>query len=267
MKIVGSGVFAGYYGRSDLTGDVLIDVSGELCYATGDFGRFDVRLGQLIFVGRRDHQIKLRGQRIELGHIEQTLMEISSLISGCIVVKNTFHEEEHLVAYVEASLDKVKVDELRAQCRSRLPSYMVPSKFILLEQFPLSINGKIDRKSLPPPDFTTTDISSIDSIEHVCAMTEMEKQVHDLWCEVLHMDYISVTTSFFALHGTSLLFMKLYNRYQTSFAISPNIVACLQHASIAEHAELLSNAIISSSGIQYKVWTSLQINHGINYIH
>ncbi|CAF4422359.1 unnamed protein product, partial [Adineta steineri] len=120
---------------------------------TGDFGRIDGETGELIFMGRKDYQIKLRGQRIELGQIEHTIIKFSSLISGCIVMKYTYHEQEHIIAYVETTSTSVNDAELREKCLSTLPSYMVPSMFIILEKFPLSLNGKINRKALPIPDF------------------------------------------------------------------------------------------------------------------
>jgi hypothetical protein len=252
-------VFAGYYGREDLTREVLIDVDGDKCYATGDFGRLEMKSGQLVFIGRRDYQVKLRGQRIELSEIEHTLLEISPLISGCIVVKYVYHEQEHLLAYIETSSDSIKEEELRKQCFTLLPSYMVPSRFVVLRGFPLSRNGKIDRKALLPPDFVTPTVS-LD--EQAQLMSEMEERVHSLWCKVLRLEYISMKTSFFSLHGTSLLFMKLYSLYQIEFGIAPDIVACLRHASIAEHAELLTKVVYSTTGIRYETWTSFHLADG-----
>jgi hypothetical protein len=263
MLFIGVGVFAGYYGRADLTAQVLIDIDGEQCYATGDLARLDVELNQLIFIGRRDFQVKLRGQRIELGQIEETVMKGSSLVSGCIVIKYTYHGEEYLVAYVETLTETVKESHLRDICLSLLPSYMVPSIFVILKRFPLTPNGKIDRKVLPEPDFGTL-IESSD--EYIKPITETEKRVHNLWCQILHMTRISTTMSFFSLHGTSLLFMKLYNLYQIEFGIAPNIVTCFQHSSITQHARLLDECIASTADDRYQTWPCLHLDHGI-FIH
>ena len=252
-------MFAGYYGRSDLTREVLINVNGEECYATGDFARLDVRTGQLIFVGRRDFQIKLRGQRIELGQIEQTVMKQFSSISGCIVVKYMHHDQEHLLAYIETLSDRVTETELREQCLSCLPSYMVPSMFVILERFPLSANGKIDRNVLPLPRSISFDEPNN---EDSPPFTQMEERVHELWCKVLHLERISCKISFFAAHGTSLSFMKLYNLYQIEFGIAPDIVACLRKASVAEHAQLLSEVMSSQTDQHYESWASLQLDQG-----
>ncbi len=257
MICVGVGVFAGYYGRADLTAQVLIDIDGVQCYATGDLARLDVESGELYFIGRRDFQVKLRGQRIELGQIEQTLMRDSPLVSNCIVVKHIHHEQEHLVAYVETTSEKVKEYELREYCLSCLPSYMVPSMFVTLQQFPLSSNGKIDRKALPLPNFVAFTESAG---EYTKPITEMEERVHDLWCKVLHMEHISTKISFFVLRGTSLSFMKLYNLYQVEFGIAPDIVKCLRHASIGKHAQLMTETV----GERHEAWTCLHLDHGKN---
>ena len=257
---LGVGVFAGYYGQPDLTAQVLIEIDGEKCYRTGDLARLDIVSGELIFIGRRDNQVKIRGQRIELGEIEETVVKLSMLITGCVVVKSTYLEQAHLVAYVETSLSTVNETNLHDYCRSRLPFYMIPSIFIILKQFPLTLNGKIDRKALPSPDFTTFIASDDDQIE---PLSNMEERVHNLWCEVLHLEHVPLKTSFFALHGSSLLFMKLYNMYRLEFGYAPDIVKCFRHASIIEHVQFLSEMFVpSSTRDHYQAWPSLQIDHG-----
>ncbi|CAF3036926.1 unnamed protein product [Rotaria sp. Silwood2] len=160
IMIGGVGVFVGYHERADLTAKSLIDINGELYYATGDLARFDVKLGELFFIGRRDYQVKLRGQRIDLGQVEQTIMKGSSLVSDCIVIKYVYEEQDYLVAYIEVRSDRIQEEHLRSYCLSQLPFHMVPSKFVILSSFPLTRNGKIDRKALPAPDFSITATES-----------------------------------------------------------------------------------------------------------
>lgn len=204
-------MFGGYYQRRDLTDRVLIDVNGEKCYRTGDLARIDAKTGELVFDGRKDFQVKLRGQRIELGHIEHTIIGFSPSISSCIVLKHLHRGQEQLVAYVETTSNATNEEDARQKCLSSLPAYMIPSVFIFLEKFPVTLNGKVDRKvlpslsSLPMVKLLNTDLES---------MSPMEVHLHQLWCEVLHMDQISMTSSLFSLHGTSLSFMKLYSLYQ-----------------------------------------------------
>ncbi|CAF1672373.1 unnamed protein product, partial [Adineta ricciae] len=134
LLVGGVGVFAGYLGRKDLTDKALVDIDGQLFYRTGDLVRLE-RDDLLYYVGRKDHQIKLRGQRLEPGEIERCVLEASSLITSCVVVK---WGDDHLVAYVQS--DDINEKELRKHCESHLPSYMVPSLFIVLKQLPLNAN-------------------------------------------------------------------------------------------------------------------------------
>ncbi|CAF4640366.1 unnamed protein product, partial [Didymodactylos carnosus] len=182
LYIGGAGVFSGYYGRDDLSKKALIDIRGQRCYKTGDLARLD-QDGQLHFCGRADFQVKLRGQRIEIGEIEQTIMNSSANVSNCIVVKcyNDEQQQEYLVAYVQSCTASLTIEEqIRKHCQSSLPSHMIPSMFILMDKFPLNSNGKIDRKQLPKPDFTQNECQ----IEiNGCPQTDFERQIHDIWCE------------------------------------------------------------------------------------
>ncbi|CAF1288652.1 unnamed protein product [Rotaria sp. Silwood1] len=154
LLVGGVGIFAGYLGRDDLTAKTLIEIDDELFYRTGDLVRLDSN-GFVHYVGRKDHQVKLRGQRIELGEIEQCLLQSSPQVTACVVTK---YDDEHLVAYVQSS----DIDEelLQTYCHSHLPQYMVPSKFIILQQVPLNANGKMDRQRLPIPDFSSSKSST-----------------------------------------------------------------------------------------------------------
>ena len=153
LFVGGVGVFAGYLGRDDLTEKALIDIDGELFYRTGDLVRMDNN-GLLHYQGRKDHQIKLHGQRIELGEIERCLLNTS--ISACVVIK---WGDNHLVAYVQTT-SNIDEKQLREHCQSHLPPHMIPSIFIILDKLPLNANGKVDRKLLPSPDFSSSTLSS-----------------------------------------------------------------------------------------------------------
>ncbi|CAF4277757.1 unnamed protein product, partial [Adineta steineri] len=153
LYVGGMGVFAGYLGRDDLTAKVLVEVDGQVYYRTGDLVRIDSN-GLLHYQGRKDHQIKLHGQRIELGEIERCLLNITS-ISVCVVTK---WNDDYLVAYVQSS-SHMKEEELRQHCQSHLPPHMIPSIFIILDKLPLNSNGKVDRKQLPSPHFSSTHLT------------------------------------------------------------------------------------------------------------
>ena len=233
LFVGGVGVFAGYLGRDDLTAKALVEIDGEMFYRTGDLVRMDHN-GLLHYIGRKDHQIKLRGQRIELGEIERCLLSMP-FISGCVVMK---WGDDNLVAYVQSST--VNEDELRAHCQLYLPPHMVPSFFIILDKLPLNSNGKIDRKQLPRPNPSSLTLFSSSDIPH----NNLEEKIQQIWLQVLRRveHRISTTTNFFSIGGHSLLFIELYHRYQSMFAFDTaelSIAPFLQRSTIEQHAKLL----------------------------
>jgi hypothetical protein len=238
LFVGGVGVFVGYLGRDDLTTKALIIINGELYYRTGDLVRMDNN-GLLHYQGRKDHQIKLHGQRIELGEIERCLLNTS--ISACIVIKWGI---DHLVAYVQSS--NIDEKQLHEHCQSHLPPHMIPSRFIILDKLPLNANGKVDRKLLPSPDFSRLTLST--AVESDVPHNQLEKSVHDVWCQVLQRDgqHILTTTSFFTIGGHSLLFIELYHRYQSLFGFDSrelSIAPFLQQPTIFQHSQLLEKVI------------------------
>jgi acyl-CoA synthetase (AMP-forming)/AMP-acid ligase II len=255
LFVGGVGVFAGYLGRQDLTENALVKIEGEIFYRTGDLVRLDHN-GLLHYVGRKDHQVKLHGQRIELSEIERCLLNTS--ISTCVVIK---WGDDHLIAYVQSH--DINVEELREHCRSHLPSFMIPSMFIVVEQFPLNENGKLDRNKLPPPKFsslTTTTVAESD-LPH----SQMEEWVHDLWCQILQHDggHIPITASLFSVGGHSLLLIQLYHRYQLSFGFDHQTLTIgpfLRQATIAQHAQLLQT--IQPIEKDLNRWPSLHMIQG-----
>ncbi|CAF3884857.1 unnamed protein product, partial [Adineta steineri] len=194
LCVGGVGVFAGYLGRDDLTAKALAEIDGQLFYRTGDLVRIDSN-GLLHYQGRKDHQIKLHGQRIELGEIERCLLNITS-ISACVVMK---WNDDYLVAYVQSS-SHMNEEELRQHCQSHLPPHMIPSIFIILDKLPLNPNGKIDRKQLPPPDFS----SSTDNTHGNVPRTTLERQLQSIFSEAFHIVSPHVEVAFGQLGGTSL---------------------------------------------------------------
>jgi hypothetical protein len=237
LLVGGVGIFAGYLGRDDLTEKALIEIDGEVFYRTGDLVRIDEN-GLLYYQGRKDHQIKLHGQRIELGEIERCLLSTS--ISACVVMKSG---EDHLVAYVQSS--DVNVEQLRKHCRLHLPPHMIPSKFIVLKQFPLNPNGKIDRKRLPTPEFSSYPSGSTDDY-NAEPNNELERHIHSLWCQVLSHTRIPTNSSFSNIGGHSLLLVQLYHKYKMTFNVhmtNISIAKFLQYPTIADHARLLNESM------------------------
>ncbi|WP_420754127.1 AMP-binding enzyme, partial [Rhodococcus sp. O3] len=182
--------FAG--GASGATGDV---TAGARMYRTGDLVRW-LPDGTLDYLGRTDFQVKVRGFRIELGEIESVLRNQDSVSQAVVVVRADVHLGEQLVAYLvpdgELDLDTVKHSAAR-----ELPSYMVPTAWVVLDALPLNINGKIDRKALPAPVF--------EAVAFRAPVTAIEQIVAGVFAEVLGVERVGLDDDFFALGGNSLV--------------------------------------------------------------
>ncbi|MEE1739792.1 amino acid adenylation domain-containing protein [Streptomyces sp. BE147] len=207
LYIAGVGVARGYLGRAGLTSTRFVADpfgSGERMYRTGDLVRWNPE-GELVFVGRVDDQVKVRGFRVEPGEVEAALVAQESVGQAVVVVRPS-HAGERLVGYVtaagETAVDAVAVREGLA---ARLPEYMVPAAVVVLDALPLTSNGKVDRKALPDPDFS----GRVSDREPV---TEVERMLCDLFAEVLGLPRVGADDSFFELGGDSLLSMQLAAR-------------------------------------------------------
>ena len=258
LFVGGVGVFAGYFERDDLTAKVLVDMNDEIFYRTGDLVRMDNK-GRLHYLGRQDHQVKLHGQRIELGEIERCLLNTS--ISGCVVMK---WGENHLVAYVQSS--DITEEKLQQHCESHLPPHMIPSKFLILEQLPLNPNGKIDRKRLPTPDFST-DLTTLNDHHPTEPTDELERHIHSLWCQLLSHTRIPTNSNFSHIGGHSLLLVQLYHNYKMTFNLNMNslsIAKFLQYPTIADHARLLRE--VTTSGIETSKGTHIQFQDNLTFV-
>ncbi|CAF0983427.1 unnamed protein product [Adineta steineri] len=252
LFIGGVGVFAGYLGRDDLTNRALIEIDGEIFYRTGDLVRMGNN-GLLYCVGRKDFQIKLHGQRIELGEIEQCLLRTS--ISACVVMK---WNDDYLVAYVQSS--HINEEELRQHCESHLPSHMIPSIFIILDKLPLNQNGKIDRRLLPAPNFSSIQLTN--NIDLLTPSNEIEASLHRIWCDILQQKQISIDTDIFSIGGHSLVIMKLHHRYKVEFHLensSLSITDLFQHPTIIHHAKLIHQISNIKQNIHDCRWLSLYL--------
>ncbi|CAF4029373.1 unnamed protein product, partial [Adineta steineri] len=253
LLVGGLGVFAGYFGRDDLTANALLEINGDLFYRTGDLVTIDNN-GLLHYHGRKDHQIKLHGQRIELGEIERCLLSTTS-ISACVVMK---WNDDYLVAYVQSS--DIAEKQLREYCQSHLPPHMIPSIFVILEKLPLNANGKIDRKLLPPPNFSSAHLTDHDEL--LLPMNENEIVIHQIWCDLLKQKQISTNTNIFTLGGHSLLIMQLFHRYKIEFHLETNtfsITDLFQRPTIIDHAQLIYQTINMIENTNDHHWSSLQL--------
>ncbi len=225
--------------------------------------RYNAR-GELVPAGRLDFQIKIRGQRVETSEIESTIMGWQSLdgthgeISNCLVVKYP-NDEDSLVAYIISSNLQLNIDSIRVHCQTHLRQFMVPAYFIVLNKMPLNSNGKVDRKQLPHPSRFQPNDKGIKS-------KSLDDNVRQLWCSLLNLENMPVddTTTCFALGGSSLTLMQLFNHYQ--FYLAPhrqlNVLDFFAQPTIAQHISLLTAKETSNTGEEITPAT-LQVYHTV----
>ncbi|APF18136.1 amino acid adenylation domain protein [Caldithrix abyssi DSM 13497] len=251
LYIGGIGVARGYLKRPDLTAERFIpypfsNEPGARLYKTGDLVRY-LKNGQLEFIGRVDHQVKIRGYRIELGEIENVLQENDQVQDAVAVVRSDFANDPRLVAYIIPA-DKETFDEasLRAFLKERLPDYMVPGWFVLLERFPLTPNGKIDRKALPRPDYAQSEKQE----EWVAPRTPDEEILAGIWQEILHLPQVGVHNNFFELGGHSLLATQLMSRIREAFGVELPLKDLFEAPTIAELTLKIEQARLQTTGVK-----------------
>ncbi len=201
-------------------------------YKTGDIARY-LPDGSIEFIGRKDHQIKLRGFRIELGEIETALLAHPA-IQEIVLMVDTGKNDKKLVAYYVAATT-LAVSDLREFLKQRLPDYMIPSAWVRLEQFPLTPNGKVDRKKLPKADQLLNEAKP----ELVVAKDELEVRLISIWEEILGIHPISTRDNFFELGGHSLIAVRLFSAIKTAFGKQLPLAVLFQSPTIAQMAELL----------------------------
>jgi acyl carrier protein len=196
-------VAAGYLNRPELTAERFVTgPGGERCYRTGDLVR--LRGNELEYVGRTDHQVKVRGHRIELGEIEAVLRGHPGVADAVVTVAGP-PGERHLIGYIVARNENLDVE---LYLRERLPGYLVPYRWVVLESFPTTANGKIDRAALPEPGVAERVVTPPTSL--------MEQLVARTWAEVLGVDDIGVHDDFFALGGHSLAATRVMSRLRAA---------------------------------------------------
>ncbi len=241
-----------YYHRPDLTTEKFIsnpfDVSsGSRLYKTGDLASY-LPDGNIEFLGRIDHQIKIRGFRIELGEIEALLSQHPDL-KDVVVTARDQGELKRLVGYVVLKPGKtIEVADLRKFLKGRLPDYMVPAAFVIMSSFPMTPSGKVDRKSLPPPDQAAYETAEA----HVPPRNETEQKLVEIWKEVLGLSKIGVRDNFFEIGGHSLMAVKMFSKIKTAFDNYLPLTAIFNAPTIERLALLLNSKDGSSSS-----WSNL----------
>ncbi|MBF6327637.1 amino acid adenylation domain-containing protein [Nocardia transvalensis] len=200
LYLAGAQLARGYFAHPTLTADRFVPnpfgVPGTRMYRTGDLAAWTAD-GELEYRGRTDFQVKIRGFRIELGEIESALLSLPEIAQAAVLAKHDARTGDRLVAYLVPATVDLDVPRVKSALSRALPSYMVPSAFVVLEALPLNVNGKLDRKALPEPEFESTAFRA--------PSTPIEEVVASVYADVLGVDRVGADDDFFALGGNSLL--------------------------------------------------------------
>lgn len=247
LYIAGAGLARGYLNNPELTEERFIQnpFASELdlangytrMYKTGDLVRW-IPDGNLEYIGRNDFQIKIRGFRVELGEIEEQLLEIPQIRQACVVAKTkTETSQQYLAAYYVLNKDlsygeAFSADQILAQLSFVLPDYMLPSALMELDSLPLTISGKLDRRALPGVEFTN-------SSNYVAPESELEQTIAQIWCEILGLDKVGIHDDFFKLGGHSLNSIQLVMRIRQELNFDLRVADIFIKPTIAK---LLTNA-------------------------
>ncbi len=246
----GAGLAIGYLNDSALTAERFVpnpfsDDLGARLYRTGDYARYRAD-GSIEFMGRVDHQVKLRGHRIELTEIEGALQQHAAVRDAVVVMRRSGQGNKHLIAYIiaDSELSESKLtSELKGHLKQSLPDYMVPSYFLFLKEFPLTPSGKIDRRALPAPPKTRPDLEEA----HTAPRDDLETRLARIWERVLEVQSVGVRDNFFELGGHSLLAVRLVSEIEKELGQRLPLVSFFQGATIEYLARLLRQGVRSIS--------------------
>jgi amino acid adenylation domain-containing protein len=233
----------GYLNHAALTAEVFVPIPfkpGRRMYWTGDLARL-LDDGNIELLGRIDQQVKIRGQRVELGEIESTVNQHPGVRDSVVIAREDAPGDKRLVAYVVAHQEAaIDVNELKSFLRSKLPEYMVPHGVMLIESIPLLPNGKVNRRELQAPDWDQVAAAS----NYIAPRTEVEEVLAGIWAEVLGVERVGVYDDFFVRGGHSLLATQLISRVCRVFDITISLRSLFEKRTLAEMAFLVEEIII-----------------------
>ncbi|NOK80121.1 MAG: hypothetical protein GFH27_549281n458, partial [Chloroflexi bacterium AL-W] len=234
LCVGGANLARGYWQRPDLTAqsfvpDHISNTPGARLYRTGDLTCWQSD-GQLLFLGRIDQQVKVRGYRVEIGEIEIVLQQHAHVQEAVVVASATLTGMQ-LTGYVTP--ETLDVEMVRDYLAERIPEYMIPQRLVALEKLPLTANGKIDRRSLQEQAKQVTMVTT----EYVAPRNETEQTLADIWSSVLSVERVGIHDNFFDLGGHSLLAIQIIARVDDAFPLNFTLEALLEHLTVAEMAE------------------------------
>ncbi len=253
LYVGGLGLARGYSNRPDLTAerflpDPFAKAPGARMYKTGDMARY-LADGNIEFLGRADDQVKLRGFRIELGEIETALSEHPDIQTAAVVLREDTPGDKKLIAYFVPQAGKEPTNKaLRQFLADKLPEYMVPSAFVQLDEMPLTPNGKVNRRALPPPDQTLLQ-KAIEQ-EYEAPRTPTEEVLAEIYGSLLKVEKVGANHNFFDLGGHSLLATQLVSRIRQSFDIDLPLRHVFEKPTVAGLAMIIDQLKLASQGIE-----------------
>jgi acyl-coenzyme A synthetase/AMP-(fatty) acid ligase/acyl carrier protein len=245
LLIGGEMLARGYVNRADLTAEKFIPdpfsrAAGRRLYRSGDLGRY-LRDGNIELIGRIDFQVMIRGFRVELGEIEVLLEQHPEVRATVVVAQQYPNGEKRLAGYVVPhDKEKLTTSELRKYLAEKLPDYMIPSAFVLLDSLPLSHNRKVDRRALPLPNAERPSLET----SYVAPSTPAEEVVAGIWSSLLGVERVGVHDNFFELGGHSLLATRLAYRIEEDFRVQIGLRALFQAPTVSG----VVNSLVESCG-------------------
>jgi acyl carrier protein len=240
LFIGGDGLAKGYFNLPEMTRDRFLPDpfsgrAGDRMYRTGDLVQ-QTEEGKLEFLNRVDSQVKIRGFRIELGEIESALTQFPTIGDNVVIVREDTPGDKKLVAYIiKKENQETDLPELRKYLRTKIPDYMVPSAFVFIDQFPLTPNGKIDRKVLPSPQ----DSAQPEEKEYVAPITDTEIKLAAIWCEILKAKRVGVDENFFEIGGHSMIAVTLMVKIEKEMGVRLPLAILFDHSTVRDMALVL----------------------------
>ena len=239
--VAGAGLARGYLNRPDLTAEKFVPnpfdrTAASRMYRTGDLGAFQPD-GTVAFLGRSDHQVKIRGHRVEIGEVEAALESHPAIKQAIVTAIDDPSAGKMLAAYFVADGEAPAIEELREFLRNALPAYMVPAFFVEMGEMPLTPNAKVDRRALPAPSRKSADGDRVQA-----PRTDVEEKIGAIWKQLLKIDHVGLDDNFFDVGGHSLQIVRLRSEMRKAFNRELSVLDLFSHPTVRSLATFLNSS-------------------------
>ncbi|MDP9079352.1 MAG: amino acid adenylation domain-containing protein [Bacteroidota bacterium] len=265
LCVSGLALADGYLNRLEMTAEKFLDWNETAdkvtrVYRTGDLAKY-MPNGNIDYLGRRDTQVKIRGNRVELGEIEVLINQLNDIQQAIVVAREDVIGQKRLVAYMVSATNKPDTDYVRKSIEQALPDFMHPSAYVWLSELPKTTSGKVDRKNLPKPDLKRPELSTL----YKGPSTPIEKNITAVWMELLLLDKIGIDDNFFLLGGNSLLALKTVAMLKQQFNYQVPITKLYQYPTVNGMVSFITGAN-KTSAFTFKKNTDKKTNSDIAVI-